>query len=136
MFLKRAFCLMALSALLASCGGGGGGSTPTSPNPTPTPSPQVVLIQVQDNQFSPKDVTINPGDTVRWVRVGGASAHTVTAADGSFDSGAVFQKDGDSFERTFGTSGKTVDYTCKAHYGCCRMAGSIRVGASAPPGQY
>ena len=132
MFWKRAFCVMALSALLSSCGGGGGGSTPTSP----TPSSQVVVVQVQDNQFSPKDVVINAGDTVRWVRVGGASAHTVTADDGSFDSNAIFQKDGDTFERTFATAGRTVDYTCKAHYGCCKMSGSIRVGTSAPPGKY
>jgi plastocyanin len=133
MFLKRALCLMALSVLLASCGGGGGGgSTPTSPGT----SPQLVVIQVQDNQFNPKDVTINPGDTVRWVRVGGPSPHTVTADDGSFDSGAAFQKDGDTFERTFGASGKTIDYICKAHFGCCKMSGSIRVGSVAPPGKY
>jgi plastocyanin len=135
MFFKRAFCVAALSVLLASCGGGGGGgSTPTSP--TPMTGPQVVVVQVQDNQFSPKDITINPGDTVRWVRVGGASPHTVTADDGSFDSMAIFQKDGDSFQQTFPSGGKTVNYTCKAHYVCCGMAGSVRVGSNAPPGKY
>ena len=134
MLLKRAFCVMALSVLLSSCGGGGGHSTPTSP--TPTTSPQVVVVQVQDNQFSPKDISINPGDTVRWVRVGGASPHTVTADDGSFDSMAIFQKDGDTFQQTFGADGKTINYTCKAHYACCGMSGSVRVGSSAPPGKY
>jgi plastocyanin len=135
MLLKRLSCVLALSVLLASCGGGGGGgSTPTSP--TPTTNPQVVVVQVQDNQFVPKDVTINPGDTVRWVRVGGPSPHTVTADDGSFDSMAIFQKDGDVFERTFQSAGKTFDYTCKAHYVCCKMSGSVRVGSSAPPGKY
>jgi plastocyanin len=132
MFFKRAFCVMALSVLLASCGGGGGGSSPT----TPTTGPQVVVIQVQDNVFSPKDVSINPGDTVRWVRVGGASPHTVTADDGSFDSMAIFQKDGDSFQQTFSVAGKTINYICKAHFACCGMSGSIRVGSSAPPGKY
>jgi plastocyanin len=130
MFIQRALCLIGLSVLLASCGGGGGGSSPTSP--TPTPQPQTVVIQVQDDQFSPKDVTINPGDTVRWVRTGSLSSHTATANDGSFDSGTAFQQSGGTFEKTFNASGQTYEYICKTHYGCCQMAGSIRVGSNSP----
>jgi len=120
------------SALLAGCGGGGGGKSPTSP--TNTPTPQVVVVSVQDDQFVPKQVNINVGDTVRWVLGGSANAgHTVTANDGSFDSGKVFTSSGAAFEHTFTTAGTTVLYHCQTHYVCCQMQGSIRVGDSAPP---
>lgn len=120
------------SALLAACGGGGGGKSPTAP--PPITSPQVVVVAVQDDQFIPKQVTINPGDTVRWVLMGSSTAgHTVTANDGTFDSGKVFTKSGATFERTFTASGTTVLYHCQTHYVCCQMQGSVRVGENSPP---
>jgi plastocyanin len=130
MLLKRAVSVAALSALLASCGGGGGGGTPTSSGGG---NPQVIVVQIQDDQFSPKHVTINPGDTVRWVRTGSAVDHTVTAEDGSFDSGMAFGQSGAVYERTFNTAGQTYNYLCKTHYACCGMAGAVQVGAAAPP---
>jgi plastocyanin len=135
MLVKRALYLVTMSILLAACGGGGGGgSTPTQP-PGPTTTPQTITIQVMDNQYSPKHVTINPGDTVRWVMAGTDYVHTVTAANGSFDSGAVFTAPGAVYERKFDTttSGQTFEYSCKVHYGCCQMAGAVQVGANAPP---
>ncbi|HZF07914.1 MAG TPA: plastocyanin/azurin family copper-binding protein [Thermoanaerobaculia bacterium] len=131
---KPALWLLTMSVLLASCGGGGGGgSTPTQPGPTTTP--QTVVIQVMDGSFSPKHVTINPGDTVRWVMAGTTYTHTATAVDGSFDSGAVFTAPGATYQRTFDatTAGKTFEYFCKVHYSCCGMAGAIQVGSAAPP---
>ena len=120
------------SVLLPGCGGGGGGKSPTSP--TTNPSPQTVVITVQDDQFVPKSVNINVGDTVRWVLGGSPNAgHTVTANDGSFDSGKVFTSSGAVFEHTFTAAGTTVLYHCQTHYVCCQMQGSIRVGDSAPP---
>ena len=129
MLAKRILGTLALAALLASCGGGGGSSTPTSPG---TPGSQVIVVQIKDDQFSPKDVTINPGDTVRWVMAGTHQGHTVTATDGSFDSGMVFNQSGASFQRTFSVAGQTVEYQCKTHYNCCGMAGAIKVGSNAP----
>jgi plastocyanin len=132
MLQKRALYVMSLAALLASCGGGGGGKgggTPTSPG---TGGPQVIVVQIKDNEFSPKDVTINPGDTVRWVMAASAKTHTVTAIDGSFDSGQAFQQSGATFERTFNAGGKTFEYQCLSHYGCCQMGGAVRVGTDAP----
>jgi plastocyanin len=121
-----------LSALLAACGGGGGGgSSPSEPPVTTTP--QTIVVQIQDNQFSPKQITINPGDTVRWVRTGSSPAHTVTALDGSFDSGTTFMQANAVYEHRFDTTGKTYEYQCKTHYSCCQMQGSIQVGATAPP---
>jgi len=128
--------LQATSLILAlSCGGGGGGGTPTSPTtPSPAPLPTAVTVEILDNSFSPQSVTIAPGGTVTWVFRGSTPQHTVTAVDGSFDSGAVFTQDGASFQRTFGTdlAGTTLTYRCLSHYVCCQMQGSVRVGDTAP----
>ena len=122
---------VALALVVATCGGGGGGS-PTAP-PTP-PAPQMVTVQVSDNSFSPQSVTVNPGDTVRWVLQGSDSGHTVIERNGVFSSGAVFHAAGDSFSHTFTTadSGRTFEYYCQTHRGCCLMQGSVRVGQNAP----
>ncbi len=131
--MRHSLCFAALSAvaLLAACGGSGGKS-PTAP--TNVTSPQVVVVSVQDDQFVPKEVNINPGDTVKWVLMGSATVgHTVTANDGSFDSGKVFTQAGATFQHTFTQSGVTTLYHCQTHYVCCMMQGSVRVGQDAPP---
>ena len=133
----RVFLLILLAGLMAplgiySCGGGGGGSSPTEP-PRPTPSPsQTVVVQVRDFAFEPRSVTIQPGDTVRWVLSGADRTHTVSSRDGSFDSGQSFNRDGAVFERRFDTAG-TWEYWCSSHRDCCTMQGSVRVGSTAPP---
>jgi len=94
----------------------------------------MVIVQVLDNSFNPQSVTVNPGDTVRWVMAGSAAGHTVTDEGGVFDSGFAFGHSGDSFDHTFTAAddGKTFQYRCTSHFACCRMAGSVRVGANAP----
>jgi plastocyanin len=87
---------------------------------------------VKDNSYEPKSITIEPGDTVRWVLNGNERTHTVTARNGAFDSGAVFTSSGAVYERRFDTGG-TWDYSCQAHKDCCQMQGSVRVGRDAPP---
>jgi plastocyanin len=89
-------------------------------------------VQIMDDSFSPKDVTINAGDTVMWVLAGSLTTHTVTADDGSFDSGAVFSHTGASFSQTFPTANVTINYHCKVHQQCCGMQGAVRVGSAAP----
>jgi plastocyanin len=42
------------------------------------------VVQVADYTFTPKTVTLAPGDTVRWTSAGGGHAHNVVADDGSF----------------------------------------------------
>jgi len=122
---------LAAALAVSSCGGGGGGGngggSPTEPRPA-----QVIVVQVKDNSYEPKSITIEPGDTVRWVVSGTDRTHTVTAVNGAFDSGAVFTASGATFERRFDTAG-TWDYSCKAHKQCCLMQGSVRVGSGAPP---
>jgi plastocyanin len=101
---------------------------------------QVVTISVDDNFFSPKSVTIQPGTTVRWVLNGNMSNHTVTENNGAFDSGFRFQNSGDRFERTFSSaeSDRTFLYHCESHWVSDEMQGSVRVGnnAPAPPPRY
>lgn len=60
--------------------------------------------------------------TVTW-QMTGEAPHSVTDADGSFDSGLL--KPGDTFERRFGTVG-TFDYRCSVHPD---MTGSVVVVA-------
>ncbi len=129
---SRWLAIAIASALLAACGGGGGGKSPTAP--PPITSPQVVVVGIQDDQFVPKEVNVNVGDTVRWVLMGSATAgHTVTANDGSFDSGKIFTQGGAVFEHTFVKGDTTTLYHCQTHYVCCQMQGSVRVGQNAPP---
>lgn len=122
-------------AVLAACGGGGGGGgdTPTQPPPPPG-DPGVVTVNLTEFDYSPRQVTVQPGQTVRWVHRGGDPTHTVTARDGGFDSGFAFDSAGNAFEHTFtaADNNQTFEYRCASHADCCDMKGSIRVGADAP----
>lgn len=46
------------------------------------------FLTITDAGYSPAAITIHQGETVTWLN-SGAIAHTVTAADGSFDSGPI-----------------------------------------------
>jgi LPXTG-motif cell wall-anchored protein len=86
-------------------------------------------VSVKDFQFDPKEITINVGDTITW-KNDGANPHTVTADDGSFDSGNLDA--GGSFSHTFDKAG-TIPYYCKLHgaKGGPGMAGTITVSEAA-----
>ena len=70
-------------------------------------------VMVNNNFFSPNDLTIQVGDTVRWTNPSGApaAAHDVTADDSSFASvtAASFV-----FEHTFNSVGEIL-YYCTPH---------------------
>ncbi len=118
--------------------GAGGATPPPPPPPTPTPVPTPVVtpasgsgqVLVVDFAFNPAAVDVVAGTTVNWVN-GGAALHTITASDGSFDSGLV--PAGGRFARRFSTPG-TYLYICALHPS---MAGVVRVfganGATPPP---
>ena len=96
-----------------------------TPTPTPTPTPAEatgVDAEIVDFSFSPGELSIEVGSTVTW-RNGGEAPHTVTAEDGSFDSGMVAA--GGSWSRTFESAG-TFAYVCTFHPD---MAGVVTVGA-------
>ena len=127
-----------LSLVLAlagfGCSGGDGGSSSTSPSPPSSSNGGVVTVELQDFEFVPKSITIQPGQTVRWVLRGNDFTHTTREKDGAWNSGRVFTQQGATYERTFPASenGMTFNYSCRSHKDCCDMQGSIRVGEGAP----
>lgn len=70
-------------------------------------------VAVADYSFTPRTAVINVGDTVTWTN-SGSMMHTVTADNGSFDSGTLAP--GQSFSHTFTTPG-TYTYYCRFHGG-------------------
>jgi plastocyanin len=82
-------------------------------------------VVVQNTSFSPQTLTVPAGATVTWTNADQV-AHTVTADDGSFDSG--FFADGQTVSQIFATPG-TYAYYCIPHGapGGSGMAGLIVV---------
>ncbi len=77
-----------------------------------------VTITITDAGYSPKSVTVNPGDTIKWVNQGSV-AHTVTENDGAFDSESIAP--GQSYSITV-TIPATRGYHCSFHAG---MTGTL-----------
>jgi plastocyanin len=101
------------------------------PTPTPVPSPTAapapaaaakVAASVVDNRFQPNALNIAVGSTVTWTN-NGNNIHTLTSADGLFDSGGLLG--GQSFSFTFQKAG-TYRLICRQH-GLNGMAGSVIV---------
>ena len=68
-------------------------------------------VAIVDMVYDPAGLEVPAGSTVRW-RNDDAVVHTVTARDGSFNSGVL--KTGDEFSQTFDEPG-TYDYFCAIH---------------------
>jgi plastocyanin len=80
-------------------------------------------VTIEEFAFAPADLQIEVGDTVTCTNLD-PTGHTVTADDGSFESGSVA---GDAtFEFTFDATG-TFAYHCEFHPA---MTGTITVGES------
>jgi LPXTG-motif cell wall-anchored protein len=115
------------------------GSTP-QPEPQPPVQPQersndthaavkvkaagAGSVSIKDFSFGPSSITVHVGDTVSWSNTG-ASEHTATASNGSFDTGIL--KKGQSGSHTFNTAG-TFSYICSVHP---FMKGTVVVEAAA-----
>lgn len=121
-FADRRFSL-ALAGLLAALGGGLVAASALAAEP---------VVRIVDFAFKPARITIVAGQAVTW-RQDGAAMHTVTADDGSFDSGELAPKD--QFANVFEVPG-TYTYRCSLHPD--RMKGTVIVKAAAkaptPPG--
>ena len=100
---------------------------PQNQSVQPVPIQDVVSVSIADNFFDVADIAIEPGTTVIWSNEGQVP-HTVTADDGSFDSGQL--NPGDSYIVTFLGSG-VVSYHCELHP---EMVGSITVGGGGSEG--
>ncbi len=83
-------------------------------------------VSIGDNFFNPADAAVERGSTITWINRG-AVPHTVTADDGSFDSGIL--NPGEAFTVAFSGQG-TVTYHCAIHP---EMRGSVTVGGSVQP---
>jgi plastocyanin len=86
-------------------------------------TPKTWKVSIEDFYFEPANAAIQPGDTIMWVNEGN-TPHTVTADDGSFDSGTL--QPGESYSHTFQSAGM-VPYHCSIHPS---MTGSVTVGAA------
>jgi plastocyanin len=78
-------------------------------------------VSIVDFAFQPASVELATGGTVTWTNTGQAP-HTVTADDGSFDSGTL--SPGATFSQTFATAG-TFTYHCNIHP---QMTATVIVG--------
>lgn len=82
-------------------------------------------VTVGNNSFSPRELTIAPGDTVRWTNpVDINRNHDVTADDGSFNS--VTASDF-IFEMTFNEVG-SIPYHCTVHSRSAASGGTVQNG--------
>ncbi len=79
-----------------------------------------VEAQILFESFSPSQLDVLPGQTVQWSNTS-ERRHTVTADDGSFDSGDLF--DGDRFSHEYDVVGAYA-YHCTVHPG---MTGEVDV---------
>jgi len=103
--MRRILSVLMLTAAVAAC------SDSTGPGST-------VTVDVADDVFSPSELTIDAGTTVRWVWVG-TRTHNVVFAGGA--SASPDQASG-SWSRTFSTPG-AYSYSCTHH----AMTGQITV---------
>ena len=99
--------------------GSGSGCSATASNPATTV--QIVPDSTTVGAFNPKTVTVKVGQTIEWKWADQNNPHTVTADNGSFDTGVC--QPGSTFTQTFSTAG-TIAYHCTLHQG---MVGSIVV---------
>ncbi|MFQ5603972.1 MAG: cupredoxin domain-containing protein [bacterium] len=103
--------------------------------PPPSSTGDTVVIAMQDNFFSPKDVTVKAGATIIWDNVGNRP-HTSTSDDGIWDSGNVDSGQSWSWQVPEATAdGTSLPYFCVYHgnKGGQGMAGVIYVGTQPPP---
>ena len=85
----------------------------------------IITVDSTNLQFSPSEVTITEGDTVRFFWQGQLLAHNAVEENGIFDSGDP-QRDVDySFKFEVGTNG-TYDFVCEPHESA-NMVGKIIV---------
>jgi len=78
-------------------------------------SQSVHTITVADFSFTPDNITVVVGDTVRWVYNTGATEHNIVADDGSFTSGPLALPPW-TYDHVFSAAGNNP-YYCELHGG-------------------
>jgi plastocyanin len=100
-----------------------------------TASATTHTVSIVEFSFSPSNITINVGDTVKWVHDSSSVQHSVTADDGSFDSSPNCPPTclgaNSTFSHTFTKAG-TFRYYCRIHGGPggVGMSGIVTVKSS------
>jgi plastocyanin len=84
-------------------------------------------VTVGDNFFSPSGLTIQVGDTVRWVNAAGGNSHNVTSNTGAWAASPTASSF--TFEVVFNSPG-SFPYRCTPHASI--MTGTITVEGEAP----
>ena len=79
--------------------------------PVRAPRGGTVHVNMRDNHFAPRSITIDRGTSVQWVNRGD-NDHTSTANGGAWSSGTL--NPGESFTRRFRRTG-TFAYHCNIH---------------------
>ena len=93
------------------------------------PSPKSHIVVIRQMQFIPAQLSVDDGDTIEWKNED-IYSHTVTANDGSFDSGLIAP--GQSWKTTVTRTG-SVGYHCRPHP---NMTASIVIaGATSQPAE-
>jgi plastocyanin len=112
-----------LVPVLAGCSSvnreGDSAAVPEPPASMPV-GPDAVVVKFP--AYNPKEVPTTVGHTVTWTFDDNGLGHTVTADDGSFDSGRMSSGE---FKRAFDAPGR-IGYHCNVH---ARMKGTVVVGS-------
>ncbi len=132
--MRRSLLLLfaALALLAAGCGSDDDESTATSGGATATAEApaaggetaaagDVVVVDMKNIQFDPKEVEVDVGQTVRWENMDTVDHDAVSTSGDEFES-ELFGKGG-TFEYTAEKPG-TIEYECTVHPG---MVGTIVV---------
>jgi plastocyanin len=125
---------LALGLVAAGCGGdddddgGGGGGASNSEQPAGGGGGGGgTQVSMKNIQFSPKDVTVKPGETITFTNDESVphDVHKTSGPGDDFSSGDTGgMQQGDTFKLTLDKPGK-YEYVCKVH--APGMAGSITV---------
>jgi plastocyanin len=125
-FMKaRLFYLTVLSFLLASILIVSCHKSYNSPGMAPT----AASVSIKNMAFNPGSLSVTAGATVTWTN-SDTTIHTVTADDGSFNSGSIAI--GATYSKVFNTAG-TFSYHCTIHP---EMTGKVVVTGTTSGGGY
>ena len=94
---------------------------------SPGMTPAAASVTIKNMEFSPGSLSVIAGSTVTWTN-SDTTIHTVTADDGSFNSGNIAV--GATYSKVFNTAG-TFSYHCTIHP---EMTGKVIVTASSAGG--
>jgi plastocyanin len=92
-------------------------------------TPAAATVSIKNMAFNPGSLSVTAGATVTWTN-SDTTIHTVTADDGSFNSGNIAI--GATYSRAFSSAG-TFSYHCTVHP---EMTGKVVVTASTSGGGY